>query len=88
MAPHHPSLPPSLQAYIQPNQVLILAGFGATLPGGVGGKLNVAPLSFVSDPDPVTYPGRTTQMLAGGWVGGVSKCCSSPSAGSGNQSRD
>lgn len=46
-----------------PNQLLAVAGFGITAPGGAGGKLNTATVAFVSDP--IVATGRTTQLLAG-----------------------
>lgn len=54
---------------VVPNQLLAVAGFGITAPGGAGGKLNTATVAFVSSPIPT--PGancdttRCTQLLAG-----------------------
>lgn len=48
---------------VVPNQLLAVAGFGITAPGGAGGKLNTATVAFVSDP--IVATGRTTQLLAG-----------------------
>lgn len=49
-----------------PNQLLAVAGFGITAPGGAGGKLNTATVAFVSNPIGVDCDTtRCTQLLAG-----------------------
>lgn len=60
------------QEYVNANQLLTIAGFGVTAPGGNKEKLNVATVAYVSAPIPSS--GRLTQLLAGNVATSAQPC--------------